>query len=80
MYPDENVLSAAKAIKRYLSERPEAFDTADGVARWWLARQRLTDSLVTVQSALAHLESTGDVVVVQSEAGKPMYRSVKTTH
>lgn len=73
-YPDDSVLSAALAIKRYLAERPEAFDTADGVAHWWLSRQRLCDSLVTVQHALEHLELTGDIVRVQSDSGTTMYR------
>jgi hypothetical protein len=75
-----DVLTAASAIKRYLAARPDALDTLQGVARWWVSRQRLGDSLEIVQRALDHLEAQGDVVCLQSPDGLQVYRRVADSH
>lgn len=65
----------ARAIRRYISSRPNATETVEGVARWWLVRQRYEDSVETVQEALNYLESSGKVTKLQIPGGKVVYCS-----
>lgn len=65
----------ASAIERYLFSRPEAVETVDGIARWWLHRQRLEDSLELVQSALDELVHRGVVERLTMAGGTAMYRT-----
>ena len=53
-----DIEAAASAIARYLSQRPQASDTARGIAEVWL-HQRY--ALATVRTALARLEMRGKV-------------------
>jgi Fe2+ or Zn2+ uptake regulation protein len=46
----------------------------EGIARWWLARQRYQDSLELVQHALDYLESQGQVEKVNASKGVVLYR------
>lgn len=69
----ENV---ANAISRYISSRPNASETVEGVARWWLLRQRYEDSLEVVQDALNYLEAEGKVARLKIPGGKEVYRSL----
>lgn len=54
----DEIEEAAMAIARYLSRRPQASDTARGIAQVWL-QQRY--ALETVQTALELLESRGAI-------------------
>ncbi|ARU26671.1 hypothetical protein [Cellvibrio sp. PSBB006] len=71
--PDQ-IQSIAGIIRRYLSSCPEASETVEGIARWWLARQRYQDSLELVQHALDYLESQGQVEKVNASKGVVLYR------
>ena len=51
----------AEEIARYLADHPDASDTAEGIARWWLTRQRYEDALSQVQQAVERLVSQGRV-------------------
>jgi hypothetical protein len=51
----------AEAIRRYLSEHPQAADTAEGIQRWWLLPSFGEVSLATVEAALALLEVEGTI-------------------
>ncbi|WP_428243230.1 hypothetical protein [Gynuella sp.] len=66
--------SAADAILRYLAQRPEAAETVEGVAKWWLARQRYDDSVRLVQQALDYLEKQGEVEKMSITDGQVLYR------
>jgi hypothetical protein len=50
---------AAMDIVRYLSTHTGAADTLEGIARWWLARQRYEDAMEIVERAVATLVKTG---------------------
>lgn len=63
----------AEQILRYLEANPEASDTLEGVAKWWLMRQRLTESIVLVQGALKVLEDKGLVVERRNVDGGLLY-------
>ena len=69
----ENV---ANAISRYISSRPNASETVEGVARWWLLRQRYEDSIEIVKEALKYLEAEGKVAKLKVPGGKDVYCSL----
>ncbi len=73
-YAREEIVSTAEAIKRYLVTRPNASETIDGVAKWWLLQQRFNDSIEHVQLALDMLERKGEVIRVHLNDGREMYR------
>ena len=68
------VVNTAEAINRYLAARPNASETVEGIAKWWLLRQRYNDSKVLVQSALDLLIDEGIVAKSVMPDGKVMYR------
>jgi hypothetical protein len=68
------VIEAAEAIRRYLAVRPNAAETVEGVAHWWLARQRREDTIELARRALIHLEERGQVVRFSLAGGKQMFR------
>ncbi len=70
----QEVKDIADAICRYLASRPNASETIDGVAKWWLLRQRYDDSVESVQQALDFLEANGEVIRFCVSGGKVMYR------
>ena len=51
----ERTIVIAGIIERYITEHPHAADTAEGIRSWWVARQRLGDSVDAVQKALEYL-------------------------
>lgn len=76
-YTRREIASTAEAIKRYLATRPNASETVDGVAKWWLLRQRYEDSIEHVQLALNLLEERGAVIRVRQSDGKEIYKSAR---
>lgn len=70
----KQVTETAAAIERYLSSRPQAAETVEGIARWWLRRQRFEDSVEMVQRALDLLVRRGVVEQLSLSGGQPMYR------
>ena len=70
----QDVVEAADAIQRYLFVRPNAAETVDGVAEWWLARQRREDAVELARQALQYLEERGKVVRFHLAGGKVMFR------
>ena len=73
-YTSREIASTANAIDRYLSTRPNASETVDGVAKWWLLRQRYEDSVEHVQLALNLLEQKGAVIKIRLSDGREMYK------
>ena len=58
---DDDVAAIADQITRYLESHPQAADSAAGILRWWIARQRLEDSIDQVEQALELLLRRGSV-------------------
>lgn len=76
----EKITSIADSIKRYLITRPQASETVEGVAKWWLIQQRFNDSLEQVQVALEYLEKKGEVERVQLPDGREVFKNtIKVT-
>lgn len=78
---DARVERVATELARYVTAHPDACDTADGIARWWLARQRLDDARELVTAALDRLVSRG-VVERQDRNGVTLFsaRHAPTSH
>jgi hypothetical protein len=41
----------AQAILKYLKAQPQAGDTLEGIAKWWLVRQRASESTEVVRES-----------------------------
>lgn len=68
---DDNV---ALCILAYLRCRPRAADTVEGIANWWIAQQRLNESVEEVQRSIETLKAQGLI----SERKGPDGRSIFT--
>ena len=68
------IRTIANAITRYLDDFPSATETAEGITRCWLARQRFNDSLHLVEEALRLLEQEGRVERVKCAGDLILYR------
>jgi hypothetical protein len=62
---DEDQVAAQ--ILDYLKERPQAMDTLEGIAEWWLMRQRMRMDLAMLAHVLRRLTARG----VLEELGPP---------
>ena len=56
-----------QAIRLYLAEHPEAMDTTEGIAEWWLMRQRIRIDLEALVRVLSRM--TGEGVLEQIGEG-----------
>ena len=63
----------ADAIMAYLTEHPDAADTLEGIAEWWLMRQRVRVEVDSLQNALDQLTETG-YLEASGESDNPRYR------
>lgn len=62
-----------RRIVTYLAAHPQALDTLDGIARWWIETDRKV-----VEPALAELERRG--IVRRRELGAAVYYSLDPRH
>lgn len=70
---DEEIETLAGEILRYLQAHRSASDTSEGIAHWWIKRQRLEDRLIRVESALASLVARSLVEPRLTAAGQTLY-------
>ena len=63
----------ATAILGYLEEHPHGMDTLEGIAEWWIARQRVRVNVAAVARVLERLTEGGAVEVVSAN-GHRLYR------
>lgn len=61
-------------ILAYLADHPEADDTIEGVAQWWLLEQRIRQQIPVVEKALAVLVEKGFVIEQGGRNGRMRYR------
>jgi len=62
------------AILRYLESHPEAKDTLEGIAQWWLMQERSKRMLGDVERAAAWLCSQGLILETQRPGVPPYYQ------
>lgn len=63
----------AEAILSYLKEHPEASDTLEGIAEWWIMRQRVRVEVDTLKRVLCQL-TEGGLLEELGEKENPQYR------
>ena len=57
----DSLMDLAGEILDYLSEHPDAADTPEGIALWWIKRRRYEASVRLVSLALDDLERRGSL-------------------
>ena len=67
-------LQIARAILRYFVTHPTAKDTLEGVARWWLARERIDRTVDEVAQSLSILLARGLIIERHGNAVRPYYQ------
>jgi hypothetical protein len=65
--------AVVSALLDYLHSNPQACDTLDGIARWWLGGQ-WRQKTALVQDALNGLEELGVIERVEAGDGRVRYR------
>lgn len=55
------IASVAAAVRRYLRDHPNAADTLEGIARWWLSGNTGNELLIDVERAIEQLVNGGEV-------------------
>jgi Fe2+ or Zn2+ uptake regulation protein len=62
-----------KQVLKYLKENPQACDTLEGIARWWLLQQQVDDSVVAIHQALEELKKQGAISERKAPNGQTLY-------
>ena len=63
----------ARQIVAYLRNHPFSGDTLEGVSRWWLKQQRLTESISEVHQALVRLGNEGLIYERATPDGRTLF-------
>jgi len=64
----------ARRLLDYLEKNPDAGDTLEGIANWWLEQQRVEQVVDEVAEALDYLVQIGVVQVHKLRGGVPIYK------
>ena len=72
MNPD--LAHTVQQLSRYLRHHPNACDTAEGIARWWLRSARAPVPLTLVEAALDHLLALDLLQAQRAADGRVRYR------
>ncbi len=71
---DEHTPRIAHEILAYLAEHPEAQDTLEGIAEWWLLERYVRRRLDEVREAVTELVDDGLVIERVEADSRPRYR------
>jgi Fe2+ or Zn2+ uptake regulation protein len=66
-----------KMILAYLEQNPDAVDTAEGIAKFWMQRQNAEITFMKVSRTLEKLVKKGSIKVFQSLDGTLYYKLKK---
>lgn len=66
---------AAEAIEAYIARWPQAADTEEGIAQWWLPRMGVDLPLQDVHAALDRLVRQGVMTRTSLPEGSVIYRA-----
>ena len=64
----------ADEVLEYLLEHPQAQDTMEGIAEWWLLEQRIRHAIADVEAALCELVGKDFLVARECSEGRIYYR------
>lgn len=70
----EEEYEVAHAILNYLYEHPDAKDTLEGIAQWWITREGIARELDEVERGILILLNQGLVVEVRRGGLMPYYQ------
>jgi len=56
----------ADAVMEYVTEYPQAMDTIEGIAEWWIMRRQVRVNVEALERALNHLTEKGLLEKTQS--------------
>ena len=70
------VADVAVALRRYLAAHPDACDTLQWIAAWWLPPQWVGIRRDVVREAVAQLVASGEMESWSGLDGQTVYRSV----
>ena len=65
LYVRRKEVELAKAILEYLAEHPDAHDTAEGIASFWVMRQKVKEEVKDVSRVLRQLTKSGQLEKVK---------------
>lgn len=66
---------AIEAIEAYLANSPQAADTPEGIAQWWLPRMGVELPLADVRAALERMVRSGVLTRTSLPEGSVIYRA-----
>jgi hypothetical protein len=69
----DEIDALARQILQYLRMHSSAADTPQGIARWWLQRQRFEEAVERVQTALDQLVASAQVEARNTPTGAVLY-------
>jgi hypothetical protein len=73
---DPEVMAVAYQLWRYLQNHPDACDTPEGIARWWVHGD-LPAPLDVVEAALSWMAARGLAEALHAADGRTLYRGVR---
>lgn len=74
-----DIKALAEEIAAYLHDREQVADTLEGIARWWIMRQRLQEGQRKVAQAMDYLCAQGLVTTRKLPDGVVLYTSSAQT-
>lgn len=69
-----------EAIEDYLSQHPDAADSEQGIAKWWVPAMGLQASVQEVAAALASLRELDRIERKRMPGGRVIYRATRAGH
>jgi len=73
----EKIEELSRTILAYLKENPEAGDTLEGIAGWWLEQARIERIVDDVAAALDNLVKKGNLRACAGQSGSTIYKIEK---
>jgi hypothetical protein len=70
----------AQGILKYLLQHPDAEDTLEGIARWWLGERTIKQQKLAIKKALASLVEKGLIIEVEARQSRTLYKLNKRRH
>lgn len=68
----------SELLMDYLQKNLEAGDTLEGIANWWLERERIDQVVDEVTAVLENLVQKGTLQVVRTPGGVSVYKIKQT--